>query len=122
MTLSANSSPEILAEVLALNGFLRKAKKFIRKFPSLGSEIEQLAASLKISPGQGVHLGSGLYKIRLASECKGKGKSGGFRVITYYLLPSEAGEFVYLVTLYDKSEESCVYREELKELIRKHLG
>jgi len=68
MIFSRNSNPEILAEVLVTNSFLRKAKKFLKKFPSLASEIEKLAASLAASPGQGIHLGSGLYKIRLSSE------------------------------------------------------
>jgi hypothetical protein len=111
-----------LAQVFALPSFLRKAKKFAGKFPSLVGEIEELVESLKIAPLQGAHLGSGLYKIRLASESKGKGKSGVFRVISYYLNQTEAGAVVYLVTMYDKSEEDSISRLELKELIRKHLG
>lgn len=122
MTFSINSNPEVLAEVLVLNSFLRKAKKFLKKFPSLSSEIEKLAASLKVSPGQGTHLGSGLYKIRLASESKGRGKSGGFRIITYYISPSENVETVYLVTVYDKSEEVSISKDELQELIRKQMN
>jgi hypothetical protein len=111
-----------LAEVRVLTSFLRKAKKFLKKFPSLVTELEMLADSLRTSPGQGTHLGSGLYKIRLASESKGRGKSGGFRIITYYIPPSETGHIVYLITIYDKSEESSISKEELQELIRRHLG
>lgn len=122
MIFSANSNPEILAEVLVLNSFLRKAKKLLKKFPSLASEIENLANSLAVSPGQGIHLGSGLYKIRLSSESKGRGKSGGFRIITYYIQPLETGHIVYLVTIYDKSEESSISKEELQELIKRNLG
>ena len=81
-----------------------------------------LADSLRTSPDQGTHLGSGLYKIRLASESKGRGKSGGFRVITYYIQQLETGHIVYLVTMYDKLEESSISKEELQGLIQKHLG
>ncbi|MEZ4901006.1 MAG: type II toxin-antitoxin system RelE/ParE family toxin [Spirosomataceae bacterium] len=49
----------------------------------LPNDLENLILSLEQNPKQGADLGSGLYKIRLASGSKGKGKSGGFRVITY---------------------------------------
>lgn len=111
-----------MAEVLALQSFLRKAKKFASKFPTLPDEIEELAASLRSVPAQGVHLGAGLFKIRLASNSNGKGKSGGFRVITYYLQKTEEGEIVYLVTIYDKSEEAAISKTELKEILARHLG
>ncbi len=105
-----------------MHSFLKKAKKFTGKFPTLADEIEELAASLHLLPEQGVHLGAGLYKIRLASKSKGKGKSGGFRVITYYLQQTKEGETVYLVTIYDKSEESSISKSELKEIIGRFLG
>jgi hypothetical protein len=44
-------------------------------------------------------LGNNFYKIRLAVSSKGKGKSGGARVITYVKLIRES---VYLSTIYDK--------------------
>lgn len=42
-----------------------------------------------------------IYKIRLAIKSKGKGKSGGARVITYVLTDNNE---IYLLTIYDKSE------------------
>jgi hypothetical protein len=37
------------------------------------------------NPKLGQSLGSNLYKIRLSASDKGKGKSGGFRLITYLI-------------------------------------
>lgn len=65
--------------------FENKLRRFAKKFPSLLDEIEELATKLEENAQTGTSLGTGLYKIRLASESKGGGKSGGFRVITYVI-------------------------------------
>jgi mRNA-degrading endonuclease RelE of RelBE toxin-antitoxin system len=41
----------------------------------------------------------------MSISSKGKGKSGGARVITYVLVENE---IVYLVAIYDKSEHSTI--------------
>lgn len=48
-----------------------------------------LLESLRREPQQGVDLGRGLHKVRMAISSKGKGKSGGARVITLTVLISE---------------------------------
>ena len=58
--------------------FDSRVKKFIKKFPSLEDELKEFLESLKENSFVGQSLGAGLYKIRLASSDKGKGKSGGF--------------------------------------------
>jgi len=50
----------------------------------------------------------------LAIRSKGKGKSGGARVITYLI--SEEQE-IYLLTLYDKSEMNTIEDNTLKKII-----
>ncbi len=44
----------------------------------------------------------------MAITSKGKGKSGGARVITYTLLTIEEEGSVYLLDIYDKSDYSTV--------------
>jgi len=65
--------------------FERKYKKYAKKFRSLPDELRELQEQLLENPHSGTELGGGIYKIRLASKSKGKGKSGGFRVITYII-------------------------------------
>ena len=86
-----------------LPDFKRRLKRLARKFRTLPNEVEKLLDSLEAAPTQGQSLGAGLYKIRLGSASKGGGKSGGFRIITYYVEQTAEGEVVYLVTIYDKS-------------------
>jgi hypothetical protein len=93
-------------------------KRLAKKFKSLNEELFNLVEILKENPTNGVSLGGDLYKIRLGSESKRGGKSGEFRVITYYLKQTPDGETLYLVTIYDKSEESSVKKDSLIKLVK----
>ena len=62
--------------------------------------------------------GSNIYKVRLADESKGKGKSGGFRVITYVIEENAESTDIYLITIYDKSEESSIDKDDILEILR----
>lgn len=55
------------------------------------------------------------YKIRLGIRSKGKGKSGGARVITYFYYVDET---VFLLTIYDKSDKNDLTDDELLELLK----
>ncbi len=66
-------------------------------------------------PVIGTHLGKDFYKIRLAITSKGKGKSGGARVITCVKIIAET---VYLASIFDKSEKENISDKELKELAK----
>lgn len=63
--------------------FDKQAKRLAKKFPSLKRDLAGLIEQLADEPELGTALGNGFYKIRLAIASKGKGKSGGARVITY---------------------------------------
>ncbi|WP_336913115.1 hypothetical protein [Runella sp.] len=58
----------------------------------------------------------------MASESKGKGKSGGFRIITYFVDESQNDQTVYLVTIYDKSEQSTMAKKDLLKIVTTELG
>lgn len=64
---------------------------------------------------QGQALGKDCYKIRLAITSKGKGKSGGSRVITCVKIVSNA---VFLLSIYDKGEKENVSDNELDKLLK----
>ena len=96
-----------------IDNFKREVKRLIKKFPSLRNEIEELGISLRESPFLGAALPNGFYKIRLSIRSKGKGKRGGARVITYVKVINET---VYLVSTYDKSEQSDITDTELNRL------
>ncbi|MEI9957859.1 MAG: hypothetical protein WDM90_16515 [Ferruginibacter sp.] len=108
-------------KVIASPYFVSRFKKFSKKFPSINKEIIELESKLLINPEMGESLGASLFKIRMASKSKGTGKSGGFRVITYLTkeLTNGNGYEIFLITIYDKSEESSIKKEHLQSLVKK---
>jgi mRNA-degrading endonuclease RelE of RelBE toxin-antitoxin system len=101
-------------EIVALPNFRKELKKLAKKYPSLKEDFEVLLESLEVNPLQGVSLGNNCYKIRMAITSKGKGKSGGSRVITFVKISQTT---VYLLSIYDKSEKENIGDGELRELL-----
>jgi hypothetical protein len=87
--------------VLATSFFERELKTLAKKHRSLKKDLEALITKLEENPTTGTELGNHCYKIRLAITSKGKGKSGGARIITHVHISAQN---VYLLAVYDKSE------------------
>ena len=85
-----------------------------KKYPSLKEELIALNNELILKPDLGTPLGNNTYKVRLAIKSKGKGKSGGARVITYFITQDAT---VFLLTIYDKSEIENVDDQTIREII-----
>ncbi len=101
-------------EVVVTENFKRRAKPLAKKYVSFKTDLAALIDSLEEDPAQGVFLGKDCYKIHLAIQSKGKGKSGGARVITCVKIQSET---VFLLTIYDKSDKEDLDDTELDELL-----
>lgn len=97
--------------------FKRQAKRLAKKYKSLKEDILELQKELKENPLTGSDLGNNTHKVRMAIVSKGKGKSGGARVITYIINQSEDNYQVRLLTIYDKSEIANVSDAYLNMLI-----
>jgi hypothetical protein len=59
-------------------------------------------------------LGNDTYKIRVSIKSKGKGKSGGARIITYVVTPQNE---IYLLTIFDKAEFDLIDDKTLRRII-----
>jgi len=100
--------------VLTIAPFEKQFKRLGKKYPSLKNEISELIRDLKTTPDIGTPLGNDCYKIRLGIASKGKGKSGGARVLTYFAIADDA---IYLLSIYDKAEQSTIGEKELLRLL-----
>ena len=89
--------------------FARALKKLSKRYRSMKQDYAQLLEDLHQNPFLGTELGHRLRKVRLAITSKGKGKSGGARVITYTV-----------ITIYDKSERDNISDAELLEILRRN--
>lgn len=91
-----------------------------KRYHSIKKDYQKLLDELAKNPYQGADLGHGLRKVRMAISVKGKGKSGGARVITLILAYSEEESEIGLLYIYDKSEEESLTDKELSDILREN--
>ena len=98
--------------------FAKEAKRLAKKYPSFKQDYKDFLDSIKENPLQGDEITKNTRKIRMAIKSKGKGKSGGARVITFNVLTNvENGQVVFLL-LYDKEDASTVKVNVVKQLVQ----
>jgi mRNA-degrading endonuclease RelE of RelBE toxin-antitoxin system len=100
--------------IVAVPEFLKQTKKLSKKYRSIKDDLSLLFEKLEQNPTLGTNLGNNCYKVRLAIKSKGKGKSGGARIITHILIENET---IYLLSIYDKSDQDSISDEEIKSLL-----
>jgi len=105
-------------DVIAIPEFRRQLKRLAKKYRSLKTEIAVLFEELAETPTLGFPIGNGVYKIRMSIASKGKGKSGGARVITYVQIVDTT---VLLLSIYSKSKKDNVTDKEIQDLLDKYV-
>ena len=98
--------------------FERRAKVLAKKYRSFIDDYNTFLDELERNPFSGTLLGGNTYKHRMAIASKGKGKSGGARVITYNVQQAESDITITLMSIYDKSEISNVTDTYLHQLVK----
>ena len=100
--------------------FERRAKALAKKYKSFPADYNAFLDELEQNPFGGDPLGHNTYKHRMAISSKGKGKSGGARVITYNVQQQAIGGdiLITLMSIYDKSEIDNVSDAYLRQLIK----
>lgn len=114
------------SKIILTDSFKKDAKKLAKRHRSLGKDIKNVISELENDPYLGDRIGPKSYKIRFAIKSKGRGKSGGGRLITYINISVEnkieGGQInVYLVAVYDKSDVASIpdgmVTERIKDVI-----
>ena len=100
------------------DNFKKEAKKLIKKYTSLRTEIVALGKELSENPTTGTALGNDVYKIRIAIASKNKGKSGGARIISFVKIIDET---VFLLSIYSKGEKDTISDKEIEVLLESYL-
>jgi mRNA-degrading endonuclease RelE of RelBE toxin-antitoxin system len=104
--------------VKTVPNFDREMKRLAKKYASLKDEYQELIKELKENPEKGSPLGNNIYKIRLAIASKGKGKSGGARIISYL---KTLQENIYLLSIYDKGKKSTISDSEIQQILESEI-
>lgn len=96
--------------------FEKELKQLAKKYPSIKRDIAALGLQLQHDPKMGTPLGNDCYKIRMAIASKGKGKSGGARVITYVKIIESN---IFLLSIYDKTDAANISDKELQDRLKR---
>lgn len=98
--------------------FDKSLKKLAKKYPSLKSDIQEIVKNIDNELKLADDLGNGFKKIRINIKSKGKGSSGGGRIISYDILVTTKQTEVIFAVIYDKNE----YTKVDLEILKKNLG
>lgn len=93
--------------------FQKSFIKLIKKDKFLISEIRELQSELLEHNNFGTNLGNGTFKIRLQNKSNNKGKSAGYRIITYTKLE----DVILFVYIYSKSDLENISDTKIDEII-----
>lgn len=102
-------------EIKVTDIFLRCIKPLAKRYPSFRQDYQDLLDELEANPKSGIDLGEGYRKVRMAIKSKGKGKSGGCRVITLDMV--ERNGCLYLLYAYDKADYDNIVLSVLKTIV-----
>lgn len=102
-------------KIVTIPSFDKEIKVLSKRHRSIPKDYEILLDDLEKTPKMGDEIIHNCFKIRLAITSKGKGKSGGARVITFVYIQDE---IVYLLSIYDKSDKENISDKELRDLIQ----
>ena len=108
-------------EIQPSSYFDAEAKRLAKRHRSFIDDLQDFRDSILKNPYQGTELSPGIRKVRLTIGSKGRGKSGGARVITFTYLVNENDGVVILLLLYDKADASSIKMNVVRQII-KDLG
>lgn len=108
-------------EIVLSDYFTVELKRLAKHYRGFSDDYEAFLASLRENPSQGVEIAPNVRKIRMPITAKGKGKSGGARVITFNALVAELEGRIYLLLIYDKSEASNVKMNVVMKIIKEMI-
>lgn len=108
-------------KIFTIPSFDSRYKRFVKKFPTLEEELLVLQELLLENPKMEILLTTNIYKIRVPNKDNQRGKSGGFRIITYLIEENQNNYEINLLTIYDKSEESTVSKSALLKIVKHYF-
>lgn len=112
-----------MIKVYTIPEFDRSLVRLSKKYKSLKTEYLEFVEKVETDGVQGVSLGNGIFKARFAVKSKGKGKSGGLRIISYNdVIVFFESDVVLLVDIYDKNEFSTIDKKILKKRIAEFIA
>ena len=106
-------------QITSIPHFDKQVKALAKKYPSLKKDLTKLFDVIQDNPMAGTLLFDEVYKIRMSITSKGKGKSGGARVIYFNLFAKRKdNNEIVMLYIYDKSEGENITNKEIRDALK----
>jgi len=99
--------------------YKKSFKKLAKTYKNIDSDIDNFLDSITVKEDLGIELKSNIFKVRIANSDKNKGKSAGYRLISYLAIIENE---LHLLYIYDKSKLTNLTEKEIDEIILKQIG
>ena len=99
--------------------YTKALKKLSKTYRNIDVDIKDFLASINTKEDLGIELKSNIFKVRVANSDKNKGKSAGYRLISYLAIVENE---LHLLYIYDKSKLVNVTEKEVDELVTKQIA
>jgi len=98
--------------------YKKAIKKLSKNYRNIKSDMKDFLKSINTKDDLGIELKSNVFKVRIKNSDKNKGKSAGYRLISYLAIIENE---LHLLYIYDKSSLANVTEKEIDELIAKQI-
>ena len=92
----------------------KEVKKLKKRYKHIEKDYIDFINSIKSIDDLGINLGNNIFKVRIANSDKNRGKSSGYRLISYLKLIENE---LYVIYIYDKSDMENINENEIDKLI-----
>jgi len=104
--------------IKTIPSFDKDIKTLNKRYPSFRNDLLKLRELLNSDPKAGMPIGNSCFKIRITIASKNKGKSGGARVITNVISVNDLDGVIYLLAVYDKSDQENISDSRIHNLLK----
>lgn len=93
-------------------------KKLSKSYSNISKDVDNFLDSIEEKHSLGIPLKANVFKARIANSDKNRGKSAGYRLITYLALVENE---LHLLYIYDKSSLTNLTEKEIDEAILRQI-
>ena len=94
--------------------FQKAVKKLAKSYKNIDFDIDNFLDSISSKNDLGIELKSNIFKVRIKNSDKNRGKSGGYRLISYLIISDNE---LHLLYIYDKSKLVNLTEKEIDSII-----
>ncbi len=106
-------------EVVEKSLYKKVLKKLAKRYRNIEKDVDDFLNAITTKEDLGIELKSNIFKARIRNSDKHKGKSAGYRLISYLAVIDSK---LYLLYIYDKSQIENLSEKEIDSIILQQLS